>query len=73
MDDMDDFIKPVLITIVASIIIVVLLFGFLYWYGVTHPMPSNREICENNGGTYVQNYSGKAGSFCIYNKGGDKQ
>lgn len=35
--------------------------------GIMNPQPSFREICENNGGTFVENH-GRVGNSCIYNK-----
>ena len=39
---------------------------------IIKPQPSYREICESNGGIFIENSNGRAGNLCIFNNEGKK-
>lgn len=54
-------------TVVVAIVLFFLSTSYLMYHSIKHPQPTFREVCEANGGIYIDN-NGRAGDSCIYNK-----
>ena len=55
------------ITVVVAIVLFFLSTSYLMYHSIKYPQPTFREVCEANGGIYIDN-NGRAGDSCIYNK-----
>ena len=59
--------KKLLKTFFILIVIILLPLICITIDGIINPQPSFREICESNGGTFIENH-GRVGNSCVYNK-----
>jgi len=44
----------------------------LIWINKIKPVPTYRQICEYQGGTYIDN-NGRTGDFCVYSGGNNER
>lgn len=64
LEDDGEFNKLIYIPLILSFIF----FVSLVMFNMDHPQPTYRQICESQGGIYIDN-TGRAGDSCIYNGG----
>lgn len=64
LEDECEFNKLIYIPLILSIIF----FAISVKFNMDHPQPTYRQICESQGGIYIDN-TGRAGDSCIYNGG----
>lgn len=67
MAEMENEYKKYLKLLLGLFGIVLLPIIFITVDGIINPQPSFREICESNGGTFIENH-GRVGNSCVYNK-----
>lgn len=60
------------ITMTIIIVLCTLSVLYLIYDSIKNPKPTFREVCEANGGIYIDN-NGRAGDSCIYNRGEDNE
>ena len=56
------------ITMTIVIVLCGLSVSYLIYHSMKYPQPTFREVCEANGGIYIDN-NGRAGDSCVYNGG----
>ena len=56
------------ITVIIIIVLFSLSASYLIYHSIKYPQPTFREVCEANGGIYIDN-NGRAGDSCVYNGG----
>lgn len=67
MTEMENEYKKYLKLLLGLFGIALLPIIFITVDGIINPQPSFREICESNGGTFIENH-GRVGNSCVYNK-----
>ena len=51
-----------------ALLLLFLCIAGLIWINKKYPVPTYRQQCEYQGGTYIDN-NGRVGDFCVYNGG----